>query len=336
MPIARALAPSILVLLLTVLLGACEQPDTSDVNRTSEGVLRLGSVEAVDTLTRAVSPSGRPLTIEGLRGSVELRGTDASTATLQFVRRARGRDVAAARGVLDELDITEAGSEDGYTYTLEKNGSAYATVAVTGTVPHATALTLDRTTGAVSIAGMDGPVTVTHEHGPVSIREAAGAVTVEVKNGDVEVHYAALPSDTESTLRTVNGDVTLRLPPEASTQIHAETSVGAVRTRALDFTEQNFAPQEAGGQYSAQLGKGTASIDLQTQNGSLRIVAADTAQAASSGREAAGPASEEGLGPLTVPPSDTTVPPTRSPDTMTADPTDGAPDTSQADTTAVE
>lgn len=334
----RALALSILTTLLVVPLGGCEQPSTSDVNRTEEGVLRLGSVEAVDTLTRAVSPSGRPLAIEGVRGLVDLQGVDATTAELQFVRRGRGTDAETARGVLDDLDITEAGSEDGYTYTLEKNGSAYATVDVTGTVPHTTDLTIDRTTGAVSIADMEGPVTVTHEHGPVSIQEAAGAVTVEVKNGDVEVHFASLPSDAESSLRTVNGDVTLRLPPDASTQISAETNVGAVRTRDLDFTEQNFAPRDAGGQYSAQLDGGTASIDVQTQNGSIFITAADTTQAASPGEEgeATGRETDEEPRPLTVPPSDTTVSPGTSSDTMTADTTGGEPDTSRADTTAAD
>ncbi|PSQ82184.1 MAG: hypothetical protein BRD40_02990, partial [Bacteroidetes bacterium QS_1_65_9] len=67
------------------LLGACQQEET-DVSRTSDGVMRLGAVEVVDTVNRAVVPNARPLALEGLRGSVQLSGTDQETADLSFVR----------------------------------------------------------------------------------------------------------------------------------------------------------------------------------------------------------------------------------------------------------
>lgn len=333
----RLLASSMLAMLLVGGLSACEQPSTSDVNRTEEGVLRLGSVEAVDTLTRAVSPSGRPLVIEGIRGTVELRGTEETTAQLQFVRHGRGKDAETARSVLDDLDITESGSEKSYTYTLERNGGAYAAVDVTGTVPRDAALTLDRTTGPVSIAGVEGPLTVTHEHGPVSIRGAAASVTVEIKNGNVDVQLASLP-DTTVTLRTVNGDVTLRLPPDASTQLTAETEVGAIRTRGLELTEQHFTPRNAGGQYSAQLGDGAASVELHTKTGSVVIAATGTG-AAEAPADEMGPEDEAasgmegGVPGLAVPPSDTTVSPTPSSDSAAVDTTEMEPDTMQTDTT---
>lgn len=334
MRFVQALSTPFVVLLLVVGLGACEQPSTTDVDRTEEGVLRLGSVEAVDTLTRAVSPSGRPLTIEGVRGTVELQGTDDPTAQLRFVRHGRGKDAETARGVLADLDITESGSETGYTYTLEKNGGAYAAVDVTGAIPRTTALTIDRTTGPVSITGIEGLLTVTHEHGAVSIREAADSVTVEVKNGDVDVQFAALPSAAEVTLRTVNGDVNLSLPPDASAQLSAETSVGAVQTQGLDLTEQHFTPRDAGGQYSAQLGDGAASVELQTKNGSILIAAVDTGRAEPApGDPVAAPERTGAVPDLTVPPSDTTVTPTAPSDTATVDTTNVERDTTQVDTT---
>lgn len=299
-------------------LMACEQPSTSDVSRTEEGVLRLGSVEAVDTLTRAVSPSGRPFTIEGVRGAVDLQGTDETTAQLKFVRHGRGKDAETARDVLDDLEITESGSEEEYTYTLEKNGGAYAAVDVTGMVPRGTALRLNRTTGLVSVEGVNGPITVTHEHGPVSIQGELSSVTVEIKNGDVDVQSASLSPDATVSLRTVNGDVALRLPPEASTQISAETEVGAIRTRGLNLTEQNFMPRDAGGQYSAQLGEGEASVELHTKTGSILIAARDSVRNESSvDEEARDVEGGNGVPGLSVPSSDTTVAPTAPVDTTT-------------------
>jgi hypothetical protein len=128
----------------------------------------------------------------------------------------------------------------------------------------------------VSLTGIDGPLTVKHEHGPVTIREAADSVTVEIRTGDVTAHFAALPTDAAVSLRTENGDVTLRVPPDASAEITAETDAGDIRSQSLSMTDQHFTPRDAGGQYTAQLEPGEASVDLRTKNGTILIAAADT------------------------------------------------------------
>jgi FlaG/FlaF family flagellin (archaellin) len=326
-----------IAVLLTAALGACRQPSTTDVDQTEEGVLRLGSVEAVDTVARAVAPSGRPLVIEGFRGPVALEGGPGSTADLQFVRRGRGADAETARGVLEDITITESGSDESYTYTLETDGGAYAAVDVRGTVPRDADLTVDRSTGPVTLDGIAGPLTVTHEHGPVTIRGAAASVEVEIKNGDVAVQMAALPADATVALRTVNGDVTVRLPPDASAQLSAETSAGLIRTQGLALAEQNFTPRDAGGEYTAQLGPGEAPVELQTKNGSIRIAAladSDTTQAApidTVGTPTAAPDTAPAPAPdRAVPPADTTVAAPAAPDT--AAPGGARPDPAAADT----
>ena len=322
----------IVALMLGGGLVACEQPSTSDVSQTEEGVLRLGSVAAVDTVTRAVAPSGRPLVIDGFRGSVALTGTGASTAELKFVKRGRGKDAETARGVLQDVTLTESGTQDAYTYALETDGGAYATVDVTGTVPRATVLRVEKSKGPVSLTGIDGPLTVKHEHGPVTIREAADSVTVEVRTGDVTAHFAALPTDAAVSLRTQNGDVTLRLPPDASAEITAETDAGDIRSQGLSLTEQHFTPRDAGGQYSAQLEPGEASVDLRTKNGNVLIAAADSlpADTAMTPQDDSAPGMPDRPAPP-VPTSDTTVAPEGSPDTTAT--VSSSPDTMTSDTT---
>jgi hypothetical protein len=293
-------------------LVGCEQPSTSDVNQTDEGVVRLGSVEAVDTVARAVAPSGRPLVIDGFRGRVDLAGGDTETADLQFVRRARGESAETARGVLEDVTITESGSEQNYTYTLETDGGAYSAVDVSGTVPRGAALRIEQASGPVTIRDVAGPLTVKHDHGPVTIRGASASVEVETKNGDLDVALQSVPADATIVLRTKNGDVTLRLPPDASVQFNAETSAGNVRTRGLALSEQEFLPRDAGGEYAAQLGTGDASVELHTENGSVLVQSVDTT------------ALDPGLDTLSPPPSDTTVT-GPSPDTLQAPDTTTAP-----------
>lgn len=298
------------------LVAGCRQPSTSDVDQTEEGVLRLGSVAAVDTLNRAVAPNERPLVIEGFRGRVDLQGAEQETANLQFVRRARGEDAETARGVLEDVTISESGSEQNYTFTLESDGGAYAAVDVSGTVPRRTAVEVDQSSGPVTITDVVGAVTVSQEHGPVTVRGAAASVEAETKNGDVEGVLRSVPSDAEITLRTKNGDVTLRLPPDASVQVSAKTSVGDIRTQGLALTNQEFMPRDAGGEYAAQLGPGDAAVDLDTKNGSilLQSIEGDTADPDTT-MEA--PESEA----LSPPPSDTTVAAPSAPDTSTAEDT---------------
>lgn len=301
------------VLLTVGLAGGCEQPSTSDVNQTEKGVVRLGSVEAVDTVARAVAPSGRPLVIDGFRGRVDLAGGDTETADLQFVRRARGESAETARGVLEDVTITESGSEQSYTYTLETDGRAYAAVDVSGTVPRGAALRIEQESGPVTLRDVAGPLTVKHEHGPVTIRGASASVEVETKNGDLDVALQSVPADATIALRTKNGNVTLRLPPDASAQFSAETSAGNVRTRGLALSDQEFLPRDAGGEYAAQLGTGDASVELHTENGSVLVQSIDTT------------ALDPGLDTLSPPPSDTTVTGPPAPDTVQATDTTTAP-----------
>lgn len=323
---------ALLAFLVAAVLGACQQPGTTDVDQTDDGVLRLGSVEAVDTVARAVAPNDRPLVIDGFRGRVDLRAAAQETAELRFVRRGRGEDAETARGVLEDVTVTESGSEENYTYTLETDGAAYAAVDVLGTVPRGASLRIERASGPVTIDGVRGGLTIRHEDGPVTLRGTGGPVDVEIQNGDLAVRAASLPADGAVRLRTSNGDVTVRVPPAASAQFSAETRVGALRTQGLALTDERFSPQGAGGRYEARLGAGATAVELRTENGSVLVAATapgalDTTGTSPAGDEAAA---------LDVPASDTTVGPqpaadTTQADTMGAEPT-GA-DTTAADTT---
>jgi len=153
------------ILVLPGLLGACQQPSTTDVDQTEEGVVRLGSVEAVDTLARGVTPNDRPLVLDGFRGRVRLTGADQESADLRFVKRGRGDDAETARGVLEDVSIQESGTQDTYTYSLEAAAGAYAAVDVSGTVPRKTELRLEGSTGPVTVTGVQAPIRVAHDHG---------------------------------------------------------------------------------------------------------------------------------------------------------------------------
>ncbi|MCS3627261.1 hypothetical protein GGP85_000086 [Salinibacter ruber] len=305
---------------LAVLGGGCQRGQESEVARSEDGVLRLGPVEVVDTVARAVAPSDRPLVVEGLRGSVRLTGAEQTTADLSFVRRGRGDTREAGQSVVEGISITESGTDAEYAYTLAADREDYAAVDVRGRVPRRTVLRVDRLSGPVHVAGVEGALTVSHAHGDVTVQGAAGAAEVRIKNGDVAVGFQSLPPGGTHRIETANGDLRLRLPPDETVQIDAQTDAGTIRTRGLSFTNEQFAPINAGARYDAQTGDGGPTVELRTQNGSIVIEAADTS------------ATDTTSAPATVPSSDTTVTP--QPDADTAETT--APDTIQADTTAAD
>jgi hypothetical protein len=317
----RFLIVSLLALTIGGLLAACQRTGDSDIARTDDGVMRLGSVEVVDTVARAVAPTGRPLVLEGLRGSVHLTGTDQTTADLSFVRRGRGDSQADGQSVLEGISITESGTEAEYTYTLAADQDNYAAVDIRGQVPRSAALQIDRLSGAVHIQDVEGALTIDHQHGDVDVQRAAAPVEATIRNGDVQVVFQSVPAEGEMLLETANGDIDLGLPPNASAQIDAQTDVGTIRTQGLSFSAEQFAPINAGARYDAEIGEDGPTIELRTQNGSITlrgVAPTDTADTTSA--------------PATVPSTDTTMAP--QPDADTVDTMDT--DTMSVDTTAAD
>ena len=316
MSVFRILVISLCSLILAGLLMACQRAGERDVTRTEGGVMRLGSVEVVDTVARAVAPTGRPLVVEGMRGSVRLLGADRSTAALSFIRRGRGESRDDGQEVLEDISITERGTESTYTYTLQADRETYAAVDVRGQVPRETALQIDRLSGTVHIEGVEGRLTIDHEHGDVEVQDAAALVEVNIENGDVQVGFQSVPSEGRIRLRTANGDVGVRLPPTSSVLVDAQTNVGLIRTRGLSFTAERLKPINAGARYNAQVGDGGPTIEMRTENGSITIQARDTTRVDTAGTAP----------PPTVPSTDTIFPAQTDLDTVEADTV--APDTS--------
>lgn len=277
MPRHRLVAALLFAPLFVGLIGACQRSGTSDVGRTEAGVLRPGSVEAVDTVARAVAPEERPFILKGMRGSVHLTGANRSTADLSFVRRGRGESLEAARSVLGGISITEEGTSSAYTFILAaEQKEDYAAVDVQGQVPRQATLKINRMSGPVHLRGVEGTVTITHQHGSVEVWGAAAPLTVDVENGDVHVGFQTVPGTGTVRLRTRNGDIRVGLPPRASAQIDAQTDVGVIRARGVSLTEEHLSPVNAGMRYDAQVGKGGTPLELRTENGSITLLAADT------------------------------------------------------------
>lgn len=252
-----------------LLVSACETGGTPDVVMDDDGRARVGPAEVTETVTRAVAPGDRTLVLNGFRGTLLLEGTTASTAELEFTKRGFGGNESDAQESLSEVRVTEEGTAEEYTITVESGDEDRTAADVRGTIPEGVSLRIEHVSGAVSMLGVTGPVRIEHENGPVDIRGAESSITVSIKNGDVKVHYDRMPQEASVDLSTENGGLDLAMPPDASAQVDAQTSVGEVFVRGLTFDPQRLTPLRAGARYTAQRGAGDATVTLRTENGSI-------------------------------------------------------------------
>ena len=258
------------------LLGACNPSSDADIGQGAEGALQVGAVEATDSLHRIVSPADRQLVLDGFRGRIDLQGRRGETADLTLTTRGRGADSTAARAMRDDVQITETGTADTYTFEMTTNRPAQSTVDVAGTVPTGVSLRILQESGQVNLRGVRGDLVVRQRFGNVTIRDAAGAVDVSTETGDLAVAMDAVPRGARIVLRTANGDVHAAFPPDAPVQVDAQTRSGEVRVQGLTFRRERLTPVRAGARYTAQIGTGGTVVELRTENGIITLAAADT------------------------------------------------------------
>lgn len=306
------------------LLAAGCGPQEEDVGQTDEGSLVLGRAEVTEQVQRAVAPSGRELVLDGFRGAVRLEGANAETAQLAFTKRARGQDDAAARKLMDRMEIRESGNDTQYTYSMRSPAPNQSAVDVSGSAPWVTRLRVEVGNGPVVLDSLRGPIEVNHENGSVQISKAAASVRVTTRNGDLAVGLQEVPADAQVRLETANGNIQVALPEVTSARVAARTSAGDIRTEGLNFKQRRLEPKGAGAQFEAQLGAGNATIDLRTENGTITLRAGTIQPGPMQPDTTALPPPDSARpvpadSPAAASPSDTTAPPAPAPDTSGAD-----------------
>ncbi len=256
-------------LMALLVLAGCQQQD--EVGQTAEGDLVIGQAEVTSELRRAVAPGDRLLVLDGFNGAVHLHGTADVTAQLTFTKRARGRNESDAQELLDRIGVRESGNDERYAYVMRSPTPDRSAVDVTGTAPQGTQLRIEIESGPIALADIRGPITVDHVSGSVQIGGAGASVSITSRNGSVALGLQALPAEATVKIETENGNVEVALPERVSARVEAQTSAGSINTDGLNFEQRRLTPKGAGAQFEAQLGTGNASIDLRTENGTIRL-----------------------------------------------------------------
>jgi DUF4097 and DUF4098 domain-containing protein YvlB len=149
-------------------------------------------------------------------------------------------------------------------------------------IPREANLQIDNVNGAIILKGGRGNLNLATVNGAVHASNASGTLTLESVNGSIEVHHTSGSLDattvnghieadlanlgaTKTSLESVNGGITLRLPASARANLSASTTNGRVHCDlAVDGTKKRT-------RVEGTLNGGGSEIELDTTNGSITI-----------------------------------------------------------------
>ena len=244
----------------------------------------------VEQLDRTFAVEAKPtLVVETFNGPVEVTRGESGRVDCRVLKRGAGPDEAAAAADLRNVAVAMTRDGDTVRITAHRIGAQPANnsgAEVRVQVPDGTAVRLETRNGRITVRQVEGPVRARATNGKVEVRGATGAVDVTTTNGgiaceatDAVVTAAATNGGVEfrgslapgqSSVRTTNGRVTLKLPSGQSFRVDARAGNGKVST---DFDARAERPSKSRRQLVATVGDHPeAALKVRTSNGSIRIV----------------------------------------------------------------
>jgi DUF4097 and DUF4098 domain-containing protein YvlB len=202
------------------------QDDMPEGAATGEGQSDFRT-EQTDRQTHSldIGPNG-VLELKNVSGEITVVAGSGRVATVEVLRRSRGRDDASAKLGLTEVrvDVDHQGERAAVTAVYpQRNRPPYSvTVSYTVTAPAGTRLTASSVSGDVSVRGVTGNVVAASVSGDVHVSNGAQVVAKSV-SGDVT---AAALNGGDVGIASVSGD--LKLDDVRAQRLNAETVSGSV------------------------------------------------------------------------------------------------------------
>lgn len=127
---------------------------------------------------------------------------------------------------------------------------------------------IETVNGDVEISGVSTNVHAESVNGDLRLEDLSGDVQMETVNGSINASFNVMGGEQRVKGSTVNGRMNLRLPADADVEIKADTLNGSINAKDFDLEpEKGF----VGSDLNAEIGNGSASINLDTVNGSIKI-----------------------------------------------------------------
>lgn len=223
-------------------------------------------------------------------GSITVEGREEEGCEVTAVITGRARSVETAKDIADRTKVRLKNSGNKITVEIKKPMlGMYESVSVSldAKLPNKTNILLLGThNGAVTVSNIQGKIDssthngriktsgvsgetklVTH-NGAVICDEISGNAWMTTHNGSIKTYYAAdAPGVCEISLKTYNGSIDLKTPPNLSAAVDMSTHNGSIKTD-LPITVIGKVSKN---KLQGKIGEGLGKLQLGTHNGSIKI-----------------------------------------------------------------
>jgi len=229
----------------------------------------FASVTEEETFSFTLEDGGR-FSVSNVNGSITVTGVGGNNVEIIAIKKADNQKA------LDEIEIeishsaneieieTELGDSDGWFRNSTSGQVRYKII-----VPDSTELdSVETVNGDVTVSGVFGNVTAESVNGDLDISDLVGDVNLSTVNGSVNAAFAQCEGEQSIKTETVNGRVTISLPESSDVQITADTLNGGINGRDFGLvTDKGF----VGSDLNGKIGSGSARLNIDTVNGSIKI-----------------------------------------------------------------
>jgi DUF4097 and DUF4098 domain-containing protein YvlB len=224
-----------------------------------------------ETFTFEFDDGGR-FSLSNVNGSVTVTGVAGNEVEIVATKKADDQDDLenieilisdSAREIVVETEIGKSNSWFSF------GGNNSGSVAYEVTVPVGTVLDcIDTVNGDVTISGVNARVVAESVNGEIDVEDLMDDANLSTVNGSIDARFNKLGGGQNVKAETVNGRVSISIPADADVEISADTLNGGINARDFGLeTEKGF----VGSDLNGNIGGGSARLNIDTVNGSIKI-----------------------------------------------------------------
>lgn len=227
--------------------------------------------------TYAFQP-GQRLILDNTNGAITVNAWDRNEVRVVAVKQVKARDAKHAKEVLARIQIKVTPSSGGLaisTITPDigdtffewlAGKSAEARVEYQLSVPRNVNLSIENVNGSVTANDVSGELKIETVNGRISLARAAGRLELTTVNGRIQAQMRELSAKGSHSIDTVNGSVTLQLPPTLKAQLDVKTTNGSIESDFATTIQKSDDHRLLG-----SINGGGTPLVVRTTNGGVKI-----------------------------------------------------------------
>lgn len=209
--------------------------------------------------------SNGSINLENINGNVDITGWSKNEVQIDAVKTAS--DQQKLDNISIDVNATSSSVEIKTHYPKGTNNNPGG-VHYTLYVPQSARIDkIDLVNGSLTVQKTTGEVNASLVNGKVRASDLTGTADLATVNGAIDATYNSLKNVHEIKLKSVNGSITLTLPPSPNADVDASVTNGSISTGFPLEVKGHW----VGKSMSGTLGSGGVHIELSNVNGSIKL-----------------------------------------------------------------